>query len=342
MRLKLLCLLSFFLLSLSVGQLNTVSAAPQQDTAYDLINGVNLLRTSYGLPALEVNVNLMSAAQAQSDYQASTKTVTHLNADGETALLQAAKFGYGGGSEIVAVANVYAAFQATAVETITSWTENPRDLQNMFDPHTHVGAGAAINNGVIYYTLIVAHLADAPGTGATAPTDLGSDPLFMVATPRADGSIVHVVGFGHTLVLIAEKYATTVEALMRLNHLNADSVIFPGQELIIQPPLTGPTFTPSGPTFTPGPQTPTVTVLPTIAPTQTPRPTRTLSPADRPTSTLLPNSTTVPTPTIPPTLMPEPAPPSMQNMVRIALVILILLAAGLVLVGNFLDKKKNQ
>jgi len=343
MKLKLLILLSLILFLIPVNERNTVIAAPHYDTAYDIVNGVNILRASYGLPELEVNQNLMNAAQVQSDYQASSKTVTHLNADGETALLQAAKFGYGDGQEIVAVANVYGAFQATAVTAISSWAEKSRDLQNILDPHTHIGAGSAINNGVIYYTLIVAHLADAPGTGMEAPADPGSDPLFITATPRADGSIVHIVGFNQTLILIAEKYETTIADLMLLNNLTEDSVIFPGQELIIQLPTTGPTFTPSGPTFTPTagtPPTSTQTPAPTIRPTRTPRPTRTLSPQDGVSNTEEPETAPTPAPTSPPTSTQAPLP--MQSMIRYALIALIIIAAVLVLVGNVFDRRKEK
>lgn len=335
---RLLLLITLLLLG---GTLHPAQAAPSADTAYDLVNGVNILRASYGLPPLEINANLMAAAQAQSDYQSSTKTVNILNADGETAQLQATKFGYGDGSEIVATANVYGAFQATAVQTLTAWSKNARDFQNLLDPHTDMGAGATVNSGVIYYTLILAHYADTPGEGIEAPANPNGEFPFLVATPRPDGSIVHLVGFGHTLVLIAEKYGTTVEDLMLLNNLNADSVIYPGQELIIKLPETGPTFTPSGPTFTPGPETPTITVLPTLEPTQTPRPTRTLSPADRPTSTTIPGSTAIPTPTLSPTSVPTASPLLNPSTIRLALIVLIVVAAGLVLAGNVFDKKKG-
>jgi LysM repeat protein len=318
---RLLILLTLILLG---GTFQRTSAAPALD-AYDIINGVNILRTSYGLPELEVSQNLMEAAQAQSNYQASNETVTHLDANSATIVVRAVQYGYGGGtssgvggSEIVVAENVYGAFQANAVTAISNWSENARDLQNMLDPHTHIGAGQALSNGVVYYTLVVGHLADAPGVGVEATPGTEDDPLFIISTPRADGSIVHVVGFGQTLILIAEKYETNVADLMALNSLNENSVIYPGQELIIQFPTNGPTFTPSGPTFTPGPTTPTVTVLPTTVPTRTPRPTRTLSPEDRPTSTLVPGSTTIPTSTPAPTPVPVASPILTQNTIRIA------------------------
>ena len=344
MRLKLLILLCSLLFLLPKKELNTVFAAPHFDTAYDIVNGVNVLRASYSLPALEINTNLMAAAQSQSDYQSSIETVTHLDEDGAIAILRAAKFGYGGGNEIVIAENVYAGFQATAITAVSSWAGNSSNLQNMIGPYKHIGAGVAIRNGVAYYTLVVGHLADDPGVGAEAPADTGSEsgPLFIVATPRADGSIVHIVGFGHTLIMIAEKYGITVEALMALNNLTEDSIIFAGDELIIKLPDTGPTFTPSGPTFTPAPTTPTLTPTSTLRPTRTPRPTRTLNPTEGVAQAT--GEQPEPTPTTQPASAPEQdkAPASIQNMAQTMLVILIFVAAGLVLLGNLFDRRRRK
>ena len=163
----------------------------------------------------------------------------------------------------------------------------------------------AIKNGVTYFTLDVGYLSGDPGTGADATgTGSGTEIPLAVATPREDGSIVHIVGFGQTLWTIATLYGITVDELLTLNNLTVSSVIFPGEELIIQLPTNGPTFTPSGPTYTPAPTTPTIT------PTPTTRPTRTLIPEDRSTSTPPPGRTAIPTSTPPPDCTPPPTPSS--------------------------------
>jgi LysM repeat protein len=82
-------------------------------------------------------------------------------------------------------------------------------------------------------------------------------------TPAADGKYYHVVTEGQTLVWIAGLYGISTADLMAWNNLNASSVIYPGNRLLLQvtPPAT-PTFTPLPPTETPLP-TPTPSPTPT-------------------------------------------------------------------------------
>jgi uncharacterized protein YkwD len=351
MRLKLLCVLGAFLFLLSAEQLNTVSAAPHFDTAYDIINGVNDVRASYGLPPLEINNNLMAAAQAHSNYQASIGSITHTGEGGSTPSGRAAASGYGGGASISVTENIFGGAGATAVIAVSWWASDPPHLQTLIGPYKHIGAGMAVKNGVTYYTLDVGYISGDPGIGAGSPSGSGtgsgtaaSPPTggngaapFVVATPREDGSIIHIVGFGQTLWTISILYEITVEELMTFNNLTESSIIYPGDELIIKPPINGPTFTPSGPTLTPKPTTPTVTPTPTIPPTRTPRPTRTLAPTDEVAvaqvfATSSPSSQTV----------NSPSEPSFRNMAQILIVVLLVLAGGLVLVGNVFDRSRQK
>ncbi len=337
-------LLPFLLfLFLFGGSQRAVKAAPHAYTAYDLINGVNDVRASYGLPPLEVNNNLMAAAQAHSDYQASLGQATHTGEGGTTAADRARTAGYGGGADVSVTENIFSGAGATALIAINWWVGDTPHLQTLIGPYKHIGAGMAIKNGVTYFTLDVGYLSGDPGTGADATgTGSGTEIPLAVATPREDGSIVHIVGFGQTLWTIATLYGITVDELLTLNNLTESSVIFPGEELIIQLPTNGPTFTPSGPTYTPAPTTPTITPTPTTRPTRTPRPTRTLIPEDRSTSTPAPGSTAIPTSTPPPTPVPTQSSPLTQSTIRIAIIALVVFAAGLVLVGNVFDKKKGD
>lgn len=91
--------------------------------------------------------------------------------------------------------------------------------------------------------------------------------VVQVATPGTDGSIKHEVRAGETLITIAEAYGVSLNELLELNGLNTDSVIFPGEELVIRDGFT-PTPTSS----------PTSTATQTKVPTSTRRPTRTLLP----------------------------------------------------------------
>ena len=72
----------------------SVQARPQTVSAYDLINAVNALRASRGLPAYSINSTLMSVAQAHSDYQAAIGTVTHYGPGGTRPFQRALAAGY--------------------------------------------------------------------------------------------------------------------------------------------------------------------------------------------------------------------------------------------------------
>ena len=85
-----------------------------------------------------------------------------------------------------------------------------------------------------------------------------------LATPAADGSIIHVVKSGQTLWAIAVAYQVRVAQIQFLNNLGQTVVIYEGQKLKIKE--AGPTWTPvpgtavsSGATATPPPPTETPT-----------------------------------------------------------------------------------
>ncbi len=107
------------------------------------------------------------------------------------------------------------------------------------------------------------------------PTEVPLSPLQKL-TPAADGRYYHTVSEGENLQWIADLYGISSVDLMAWNYLNASSVIYPGEKLLLQvtPPATN---TPSYP-----------------PPSETPQPTATPSPralSSTPPSTANPPST---------------------------------------------------
>ena len=96
-----------------------------------------------------------------------------------------------------------------------------------------------------------------PPEGELAPTP--------TPTPRT-GILNYTVQEGDTLVLVAERFQISVEALLKSNNLSADAVLKPGDVLIVPLATPEPTPTPtpfSSPTPTPGPPyPPPVPVMP--------------------------------------------------------------------------------
>lgn len=119
--------------------------------------------------------------------------------------------------------------------------------------------------------LLMAAFASRPGSVYAQSSDPTKTPSSVIApivtvTPRADGSLVHIVGFGQSLGEIAKAYGVTVSEIQRLNGLPPDaSTLYSGQKLLIIPrggpnPLLAPTAT----------ETPAPTLEPTVAPTTEP------------------------------------------------------------------------
>jgi LysM repeat protein len=87
-----------------------------------------------------------------------------------------------------------------------------------------------------------------PDTGGVS----GQPPEGSLEPPQ----IIYTVKSGDTISSIALEYETSIEAILAANHLGADDLIHPGQNLVVPlaPPTPSPTptFTPT-PTSTPGP-----------------------------------------------------------------------------------------
>lgn len=269
-----------------------VSRTPAQTgTAYDLINAVNQLRAANGLPPYQINSILMSTAQGQSEYQASIGTVTHTGPGGTRPIDRAIAAGFGGGSKVFVSENIAGGFKMSVETAIYTYWQDSLHMSTMLNPNAqYVGAGVAKAGDYVYYTLDVGYITGAPvntsqplGTSPSYPTIVPYDP-FIKSTPRSDGAIIHIVGYGQTLIIIANTYEVPLQSILELNGFTKDAIIYPGDEIIIQ---TGKTATPTkikkpSPTITSSPtistispttpSSPTVTrIQPTAIPLITPR-----------------------------------------------------------------------
>jgi len=127
-----------------------------------------------------------------------------------------------------------------------------------------MGAGVSQSaGGAIYFILDVGVSYGSGGSGASVSSTIPTTAvtaqvaLVQVATPRADGTIVHIVGSGQALWNIAAAYDVSVDQLKDLNNLNSD-IITTGQEILVQ---VAPTATDTPPA-TETPRPPTRTPIP--------------------------------------------------------------------------------
>jgi len=323
-------LLGLILFSLS---LNPYPKPPQVEDAYTVVAAVNAFRTANGLPALQIDSSLMAAAQAQSDYQAAIGQVTHVGAGGTSASQRAIAYGFGSGAQVFVSENIAGGMTMTINTAIYQYWQDSLHLHTMLNPAAlYIGAGVGVSGDYVYYTVDTGYYVGAPGSGTQAtpapgvtyappPTSGPATDPFVVSTPKEDGAIIHIVGYGQSLIGIANTYEVEVAELLIINGLTLDSIIYSGDEIIINPSHT--------PTVTGSPEPPTATLTPSV--TLTPRDatkTPMMTPTARNTATASPSLT--PTPLV---ISPEQV-PVVVGAVLISLVIFLVVIFSSLLKRN--------
>jgi LysM repeat protein len=311
------------------------SSSAQVGDPYALLDAVNQLRDANGLQPYQMNSALMISAQGHSNYQASQGTWSHVGVGGSDETQRAIAAGYGSGASVMCDENVAFGLNLSPQACVEAWMSDAPHLSNLLSTrYLDAGAGATTDaSGRIFYTLDVCYVIGssrssqnptlAPGTLPTStPT---TEPFFSVqtVTPGVDGAFIHEVQAGQSLYSIVEAYGITLDELLALNNLTQNSVLQPGDLLIIR----------EAPPATP-------TLENTTTPTQLP-----VTPTRRPTRT----STTPPqaSPTLEKTATPQVAstraPLAVENIMEevLPVVILVLAVAGgvLVLIGSALKRK---
>jgi LysM repeat protein len=263
-----------------------------------LIEAVNGLRQSQGLPTLKAHPILMQTAQSQADYMASTGQITHARPGGMTYTQQLLSLGFPLAGDLS-----LGGFRAENIMMQTDplvWSGVPpvwQDADHMntmlSQNFTHIGAGISQSGAGYYYAVDCAAVTGSgqmQGSAGSILTSMpggvegaGGQPIsqFMVpvakSTALPDGDVFHAVQYGQTLWTIAIEYGTTIKNIQSLNNLGEDLVIFQGQKLLVIKGATQPA--PESPTDAPAEVT-----------------ARTISPAASPT-TILAQSTSTPAPT---------------------------------------------
>jgi LysM repeat protein len=300
--------------------LGSPPARAQAGDPYSLIAAVNQLRLANGLPELQVNSILMNVVQAHTDYQALIGEVTHISADGSRPRDRAAAAGYGGGATFFISENIAGGTNLSVSEVIVWWMGDDLHLNTMLGAnYAEIGAGVAVVGEFVYYTIDTAYVSGGSYLPlATSAATLVPVYYVLTATPNPDGSVVHIVQPGQTLIGIAQAYGVSVTEIKALNNMTTDD-IYVGDELLIR--LAG---TPA-PTDTP---TPTVTATRVASPT--PLPTRT------PTAVLT-STKAIPTPS--PT--PDGTSPDMLGNILVGIIAVLGIGGVVLMVAGGLLKRRR-
>jgi LysM repeat protein len=217
-------------------------------TAYDLIAEVNNVRLKAGLPSVEPDATLMSIAQQQSDYQANTHTSSHGDSSGGNVVDRVKASGYGSGLKIMAGENVagftHGATNMLPVVIYEIWSD-PGHWGTMTNPkYQHAGAGIATDEITVYITLNLAgvepetNISVNPTPVQNNPVSLPNNPAPQVPgpatnTPAPDGSIIHFVREGESILYLAGLYQQDPYELIRMNNLDSN-VLQIGQRLVMK------------------------------------------------------------------------------------------------------------
>ncbi|HET9905732.1 MAG TPA: CAP domain-containing protein [Anaerolineales bacterium] len=217
-------------------------------TPFDLINAVNQLRISYGLPPYSVNSILMETAQAQAEFMASTGDVTHSGPEGIGLTQRLLAAGYPLAGDISAggfrAENISSGNEdRTAQSVVEGWSGDALHLNTMISPNlSEIGAGVAVANGRVYFVIdcalptssaLPAAVTSIPGTDAS--TDVSEVPTsaIVLSTPNSNGDVIHEVKPGESLWQLAIAYDVRIDEIKRDNNLLDDN-IYPGNTLVIK------------------------------------------------------------------------------------------------------------
>ena len=211
----------------------------------DILQLVNAVRAEYGLAPVTFNAQLAAAAQGHANFIATEGIYSHYGVNGSTWQDRAQAAGYPGW----AGENLVGGTRLTPQQGVIWWRNSAIHFSNMLNPRwTEAGVGFAVGNGQNFYVMVFGTQNDAPPPRAQQQV---VDVPFIVApielaAPNPDGSIVHIVGEGHTFWAIAARYEVSIADLYLFNGLNEDTVLNPGDRLTIrladgQPPPPTPT-----------------------------------------------------------------------------------------------------
>jgi LysM repeat protein len=240
----------------------------QADPVNELIQRVNALRRAYGVPEYQVDYALMYAAQAEAEWGLANKHFGHDGPGGSTPDDRAKAAGYGAGESSFTIENVAAGTASlnTPELVVTMWQNDWGHLNAMISAdYEHIGVGFAEADDFSYYVMMVGWVGTKASSGnnqeqENPEVNVPSEP-FVKSTPDESGAIYHEVQPGQSAWTIAAQYGIELAELLELNNLTADSILHPGDILMIRPP-DPPTSTP---TITPTPIR--STDIPTSSPT---------------------------------------------------------------------------
>lgn len=240
-----------------------VSAQPQFRQAItspsELMDAVNGLRHSYGLPALIEHSILMQSSQSQADYMAATGQVTHTRPGGITFTQQLLSLGFPLAGDLslggFRAENILSSNGPLVWDGVPPGWQDEQHMNTMLSQNfTHIGAGISQGADNRYYYALDCAASTGSGqmqdgvsfilTSVPAGSNQTGVSQYMVpvvmSTAQPDGDVFHKVQYGQSLWSIAITYGTTIKNIQALNNLGEYLIVYQGQELLVQKGATQP------------------------------------------------------------------------------------------------------
>jgi uncharacterized protein YkwD len=255
--------------------IETPQAATQPPTPAEIIDAINALRLSYGLPTLALHPVLMALAQRQADGIAAGLTGHWrpygltlgqlLIMDGYPLAGDLTQDGYRSENWIVSM---------TAQGAIDAWLSDDEHSNTMLSEYrSDIGAGVSMRRDEWgqdqIYVVIETALQTRSGqqqswardfltrlpsvingttsiNGTPVPLSEGQYIIPVIrSTARPDGDLVHEVQYGQSLWSIAITYGTTIKQIQELNNLGESNTVYEQQILLVQKGATQPVVIPT-------------------------------------------------------------------------------------------------
>ncbi|MBI2333847.1 MAG: LysM peptidoglycan-binding domain-containing protein [Chloroflexi bacterium] len=301
MKLKIALLLALLILSFlifsspaeaqDIGPTPTLGAPP---SPADIINAVNNLRLSYGLPALYAHPVLMQIAQEQANGIASGLP-GHWRPSGMTLGQWMMSLGYplSGDLTLDGYRSENWGSAQTAEDAIQMWLGDDLHENTMLSIYrSDIGAGVAVWDGQFVIVIETALQTRSGQMQSNAASILAGIPQTQMAysqmetqaaingvlpqysipvvlnTPFPDGRVYHEALYGQTLWSIAVAYGITIKQIQGLNNLGESTTVYEGQTLLVRTDATLPAPAVPGTTT----QVIDLPIIQTGTPSQTPFP----------------------------------------------------------------------
>jgi uncharacterized protein YkwD/LysM repeat protein len=307
-----------------------INAYAQDSSPADkLIGYINAYRESKGLGILTPNPQLMAAAQAQADYLAKTYNIDKggdgsIGDRGTSPKDRAYQYGYAPWKQYDVVENWIVLNKDYPLENVLTndWWRKEYQQKNFLDgwgnTNKDIGVGIAQQGSVIFYIVDIGYTFASAGVimSTNETGEVFSYTPVLTSTPNPDGSIIHIVKEGESLLLIALSYNVSLQTIREFNGFTTQGIIIvPGQQIVIKKSFSDTSTGQANITTTSQPSS-----TATTAPSFTPRPPKTATPSPTPITL-----TSTPTPTSKPSFI------SQVSLGGVGLFVLFLGVVGLVI-----------